>query len=76
MKDNGSYRDKSFVYYCFAKKKKKKKKTSYNKETKREAENERQENERSQSRDKKAITVDSAPDSTFKPYKSQIFVSV
>ena len=41
------------------------KRTSYNKETKREAENERRENERNQSRDKKAIAADSAPDPTF-----------
>ena len=40
-------------------------KTIYNKETKREAENEKQENEKSQSRDKKVITADSAPDPTF-----------
>ena len=39
------------------------KRTSYNKETKREAEN-----KRSQSRDKKAITADSAPDPIYLPY--------
>ena len=38
------------------------KRKSHNKEIKREPENERRENERSQSRDKKAITADSAPD--------------
>ena len=38
------------------------KRMSYNKKTKRKAENERQENERTQSRNKKAITADSAPD--------------
>ena len=38
------------------------KRMSYNKETKREVEKERQENKGSQSRDKKAITADSAPD--------------
>ena len=40
------------------------KRTSYNKERKREAKNERRENERNQSRNKKAITADSAPDPT------------